>query len=168
MSDLSQGTAPSGAPPGGTQPPRRTSRASWLFGIAVLVAAAAGGFYWYQNTASNAAAPPAAAAMPPPEVTVAVPLQREITEWDEFTGQFSAVDFVEMRPRVSGYIESVHFKDGQLVNAGDLLYIIDPRPFEIALASAQAQLESAAAAGRGAARARPDPAQERLRRRQHL
>jgi len=144
MSDLSQGTAPSSAPPGGTQPPpRRTSRAAWLFGIAVLVAAAAGGFYWYQNTASNAAPPPAAAAMPPPEVTVAVPLQREITEWDEFTGQFSAVDFVEMRPRVSGYIESVHFKDGQLVNAGDLLYIIDPRPFEIALASAQAQLESA-------------------------
>ena len=143
MSDLSQGTAPSGAPPGGTQPARRTSRASWLFGIAVLVAVAAGGFYWYQNTASNAAAPPASAAMPPPEVTVAVPLQREITEWDEFTGQFSAVDFVEMRPRVSGYIESVHFKDGQLVNAGDLLYIIDPRPFEIALASAQAQLESA-------------------------
>ena len=143
MSDLSQGTAPSGAPPGGTQPARRTSRASWLFGIAVLVAVAAGGFYWYQNTASNAASPPASAAMPPPEVTVAVPLQREITEWDEFTGQFSAVDFVEMRPRVSGYIESVHFKDGQLVNAGDLLYIIDPRPFEIALASAQAQLESA-------------------------
>ena len=144
MSDLSQGTAPSSAPPGGTQPPpRRTSRAAWLFGIAVLVAVAAGGFYWYQNTASNAAPPPAAAAMPPPEVTVAVPLQREITEWDEFTGQFSAVDFVEMRPRVSGYIESVHFKDGQLVNAGDLLYIIDPRPFEIALASAQAQLESA-------------------------
>jgi len=74
---------------------------------------------------------------------VASLLLHENTEWDEYTGQFSAVDVVEMRPRVSGYIESVHFKDGQLVNAGDLLYIIDPRPFEIALASAQAQLESA-------------------------
>jgi RND family efflux transporter MFP subunit len=126
-------------------PPRRTSRASWLFGIAVLVVVAAGGFYWYQQAASNAAAPPAAAAMPPPEVTVASPLRHEITEWDEYTGQFSAVDVVEMRPRVSGYIESVHFKDGQLVKTGDLLYIIDPRPFEIALASAQAQLESAMA-----------------------
>src|SRR6185437_10266000 len=94
---------------------------------------------------SDAAAPTAAAAMPPPEVTVAAPLQREIVEWDEYTGQFSAVDFVEMRPRVSGYIESVHFKDGQLVKAGDLLYIIDPRPFDIALKSAQAQLETAKA-----------------------
>ena len=76
---------------------------------------------------------------------MAAPLQREITEWDEYTGQFSAVDYVEMRPRVSGYIESVHFKDGQLVKADDLLYIIDPRPFEITLKSAQAQLERAKA-----------------------
>src|SRR5262245_4818711 len=145
MSDHSQGTSvPSGAPPSAAPPtPRRRSSLSWLFGIGVLVVLAAGGFYWYQQALSSAATPPASAAMPPPEVTVATPLQREITEWDEYTGQFSAVDFVEMRPRVSGYIESVHFKDGQLVNAGDLLYIIDPRPFEIALASAQAQLESA-------------------------
>ena len=147
MSDHTQGTGtPPATPPAGPQPaPRRGSRASWLFGIGVLVVAVAGGLYWYQRFGAGAAAPPASAAMPPPEVTVAAPLQREITEWDEYTGQFSAVEFVEMRPRVSGYIESVHFKDGQLVNAGDLLYIIDPRPFEIALASAQAQLENAAA-----------------------
>jgi RND family efflux transporter MFP subunit len=147
MSDHAQGTdAPPGAPPGGSQPKsRRGSRASWLFGIGVLVVAVAAGLYWHQRSGSGAAAPAASAAMPPPEVTVAAPLQREITEWDEYTGQFSAIDFVELRPRVSGYIESVHFKDGQLVNAGDLLYIIDPRPFEIALASAQAQLENATA-----------------------
>jgi RND family efflux transporter MFP subunit len=147
MSDHSQGTsAPPGPPPSAAQPtPRGRSRTSWLFGIGVLVIAAAAGFYWYEHAISNTAAPPAAAAMPPPEVTVATPLQREITEWDEYTGQFSAVEFVEMRPRVSGYIESVHFKDGQLVKAGDLLYIIDPRPFDIALASAQAQLENATA-----------------------
>jgi RND family efflux transporter MFP subunit len=147
MSDHAQGTdAPPGAPPGGSRPKsRRGSRASWLFGIGVLVVAVAAGLYWHQRSGSGAAAPAASAAMPPPEVTVAAPLQREITEWDEYTGQFSAIDFVELRPRVSGYIESVHFKDGQLVNAGDLLYIIDPRPFEIALASAQAQLENATA-----------------------
>ncbi len=132
-------------PPASQPAPPRRSRISWLFGIAVLVAAAAAGLYWYQRTGSDGAAPAASAAMPPPEVTVAAPLQREIVEWDEYTGQFSAVDFVEMRPRVSGYIESVHFKDGQLVKAGDLLYIIDPRPFDIALASAQAQLENATA-----------------------
>jgi RND family efflux transporter MFP subunit len=146
MSDQTQqtGVAPDAAPPAGP-PPRRGSRGSWLFGIGLLFVAAAAGLYWYQRTGSDGAAPPAAAAMPPPQVTVAAPLQREIVEWDEYTGQFSAVDFVEMRPRVSGYIESVHFKDGQLVKAGDLLYIIDPRPFEIALASAQAQLENATA-----------------------
>jgi RND family efflux transporter MFP subunit len=147
MSDRAEGTGvPPGGPTSGPQPaPRRGSRASWLFGIGVLLIAVAGGLYWYQRVGAGAATPAASAAMPPPEVTVATPLQREIVEWDEYTGQFSAVDFVEMRPRVSGYIESVHFKDGQLVNAGDLLYIIDPRPFEIALASAQAQLENATA-----------------------
>ena len=147
MSDHTQGTsAPPGAPPSGAHPPPRSgSRISWLFGIGALVVAAAAAFYWYQHTGSDAEAPPASAAMPPPEVTVAAPLRREIVEWDEYTGQFSAVGNVEMRPRVSGYIESVHFKDGQLVKAGDLLYIIDPRPFDIALASAQAQLENATA-----------------------
>jgi RND family efflux transporter MFP subunit len=147
MSDHTQGSGtPPGTSPSGPQPvPRRGSRTSWLFGIGVLVIAVAAGLYWYQRSGAGAAAPAASAAMPPPEVTVATPLQHEIVEWDEYTGQFSAVDFVEMRPRVSGYIESVHFKDGQLVNAGDLLYIIDPRPFDIALASAQAQLENATA-----------------------
>jgi membrane fusion protein, multidrug efflux system len=147
MSDHTQGPhVPPGTPPSGPQPaPRRSSHASWFFGIGLLAVAVAAGFYWYQRSGADGAAPPASAAMPPPEVTVSAPLQREITEWDEYTGQFSAVDFVEMRPRVSGYIESVHFKDGQLVNAGDLLYVIDPRPFEIALASARAQLENATA-----------------------
>ena len=148
MNDRAQATdvPPTQPPPAPRPAPPRRSRISWLFGIAVLAAAAAAaGLYWYQRAGSGGAAPPASAAMPPPEVTVATPLQHEVVEWDEYTGQFSAVDFVEMRPRVSGYIESVHFKDGQLVKAGDLLYIIDPRPFDIALASAQAQLENATA-----------------------
>ena len=76
----------------------------------------------------------------PPPVTVAQPLQREIVEYDEFTGQFAPVEYVEVRSRVSGYLQEIHFEDGQLVNKGDLLFSIDPRPFEAALASTRAQL----------------------------
>jgi RND family efflux transporter MFP subunit len=71
---------------------------------------------------------------------------KQITEWDEYTGQFQAVDSVELRARVSGYLQAIHFEDGQIVHQGDLLFEIDPRPFQIALASAQAQLEQARAA----------------------
>lgn len=76
----------------------------------------------------------------PPAVTVAQPLQRDIVEYDEFTGQFAPVEYVEVRSRVSGYLQQVLFEDGQLVKNGDLLFVIDPRPFEAALASAKAQL----------------------------
>jgi RND family efflux transporter MFP subunit len=76
----------------------------------------------------------------PPAVTVSTPLQKEITEWDEFTGQFAAVDYVEVRARVSGYLTEIHFQDGQMVKQGDLLFVIDPRPYEATLAVAQAQL----------------------------
>jgi len=75
-----------------------------------------------------------------PAVTVSAPLQKEIVEWDEFTGQFAAIDFVEVRARVNGYLTEIHFQDGQIVHKGDLLFVIDPRPYEAALASAQAQL----------------------------
>jgi len=81
----------------------------------------------------------------PPAVTVAYPVQQKITEWDEFTGRFEAVETVEIRARVSGFLESKHFNDGQEVNKGDLLFKIDPRPFEISLAQANAQVEQAAA-----------------------
>jgi len=81
----------------------------------------------------------------PPAVTVAYPVQRKITEWDEFTGRFEAVETVEIRARVSGFLKSKHFNDGQEVNKGDLLFKIDPRPFEISLAQANAQVEQAAA-----------------------
>jgi RND family efflux transporter MFP subunit len=75
-----------------------------------------------------------------PAVTVSAPLQKEIAEWDEFTGQFAAIDFVEIRARVNGYLTEIHFQDGQIVHQGDLLFVIDPRPYEATLASAQAQL----------------------------
>jgi RND family efflux transporter MFP subunit len=85
-------------------------------------------------------APPA---MAPPEVTVAKPLVRQITDWDEYTGRLAAVESVEIRARVSGYLQSVHFQDGALVKRGDLLFVIDPRPYEAARDEARADLTSA-------------------------
>jgi RND family efflux transporter MFP subunit len=76
----------------------------------------------------------------PPTVTVAKPVSREIVEDDEFVGRFQAVDEVEIRSRVGGYLASVHFTDGQLVKQGDLLFTIDQRPFETALNQAKSEL----------------------------
>jgi RND family efflux transporter MFP subunit len=73
------------------------------------------------------ASPPAP---PPPAVTVANPLQKEITDWNEYTGRLTAVESVEVRPRVSGHIASIHFVEGQEVKEGALLFVIDKRPFE--------------------------------------
>lgn len=84
-----------------------------------------------------------AGAPPPPAVTVSAPQKKTVTEWLEFTGQFAPVEYVEIRARVSGYLTEIHFTDGQMVRAGEPLFTIDPRPFEIALASAQAKLDQA-------------------------
>ncbi len=84
-----------------------------------------------------------AAAPPPPKVTVAKPIIRELIEWKDFTGQFEAVDFVDVRARVSGYLESINFIDGQIIKKGDLLFVIEPKPFELALESAKASLAEA-------------------------
>src|SRR5262249_4578928 len=84
-------------------------------------------------------------APPPPKVTVSRPLDREIVEWDEYTGRLQATDSLEVRARVSGYLESIHFADGAIVKEGDLLFVIDPRPYEAELARAQADLQSAKA-----------------------
>jgi membrane fusion protein, multidrug efflux system len=81
----------------------------------------------------------------PPEVTVANPVAKEIVQWDEYTGQFEAVRRVEVRPRVSGELVGIHFTDGQIVKAGDTLFTIDPRPFEIAVESARAEVARAKA-----------------------
>jgi membrane fusion protein, multidrug efflux system len=89
--------------------------------------------------------PPVTAAPPAPSVTVARPVQKLITEWDEYTGRFAAVETVEVRARVSGFIDSIHFNEGQMVNRGDLLFIIDRRPYEIAVAQAKADVERAQA-----------------------
>lgn len=91
---------------------------------------------------SNAVAQDAAA---PPPVTVAKPLVREVVDNDEFVGRFEAVDEVSVRARVGGYLDEVHFTDGALVRKGDLLFVIDQRPYKIALEQADAQLQSAQA-----------------------
>src|SRR5271165_692363 len=67
---------------------------------------------------------------PPPQVSVAKVLERRVTDWDEFTGRLQAVETVEIRPRVSGYIDKVAFVEGSQVKRGDLLFVIDPRPYQ--------------------------------------
>ncbi|HEY7395737.1 MAG TPA: efflux RND transporter periplasmic adaptor subunit, partial [Gemmatimonadaceae bacterium] len=82
-------------------------------------------------------------AMPAPEVTVAPAIDRDVTDWDEFTGHFEAVQTVEVRPRVSGFIQHVSFPEGATVKQGDVLLTIDPRPYEAEVARAEAMLEQA-------------------------
>jgi RND family efflux transporter MFP subunit len=87
----------------------------------------------------------AGAAPPPPKVTVAKPAKRLVADNEEYVGRFVAVDAIEVRARVSGYLANIHFKDGQLVQKGELLFTIDRRPFEASLAQAQASLSQARA-----------------------
>ncbi len=86
---------------------------------------------------------PAAAAAPP--VTVANPVKRTVTDWDEFTGRFEAVEEVQVRARVGGAVTNVEFRDGAMVRTGDLLYVIDARPFEAVAEQADGQLSDARA-----------------------
>src|SRR5882672_8307550 len=88
---------------------------------------------------------PQASAPPPPQVTIAKPVARMIADQDEYVGRFVAVESVEVRARVPGYLEAIHFQDGQIVKAGDLLFTIDRRPFQIALAQTRASLAQARA-----------------------
>ncbi len=115
--------------------PRRKLRLPALF--VLLLACGLAGCEQRQPHAQGAPAPP--------QVTVSKPSRQMVTEWDEYVGRFVAVDAIEVRARVSGYLDAVHFRDGQLVKAGDLLFTIDRRPFEATLAQAQATLAQARA-----------------------
>src|SRR5262245_50945594 len=109
-----------------------------VFAVALVLAAA----WWARPYFAGA---PGVGALPPPEVVVASPLQRELDTRLGFLGQFSAVNEVELRAQVGGTLKEIHFKDGDVVRQGDLLFTIDDVPYEIRLAQATAQLETAAA-----------------------
>ena len=107
------------------------------FKVGLLALAGLGVFGCEQKQASQAP--------PPPTVTVAKPIKKEIVEWLYFTAQTQAVDTVTITPRVTGYIDNITFKEGDIVHFGDLLFVIDPRPYKAALDQAKGQLEQALA-----------------------
>jgi RND family efflux transporter MFP subunit len=88
-------------------------------------------------------AEPQMAPPPPPAVSVAAAMEREVADWDEFSGRLEAVEKVDIRPRVNGYLQAIHFKQGADVKKGELLFTIDPRPYQAELARAEAALASA-------------------------
>ena len=109
--------------------------------IAALLVLAAGGLAGCERSQQQTAGK----APPPPQVTVARPVARTIVDQDEYVGRFVAVDAVEVRARVSGYLDSIHFKDGQIIRKGDLLFTVDRRPFQNALDQARGSLAQARA-----------------------
>lgn len=110
------------------------------FSLAAIAVASAALLLNGCSSEANTSAAPA-----PVEVSVANALERDVTEWDEFTGRLEAVESVEVRPRVTGYIESVNFAEGSLVRKGDLLFVIDPRPYRAEVAKAEAEFTRATA-----------------------
>lgn len=88
---------------------------------------------------------PASAQQGPLPVEVALPLEETIVDWDEFTGRFEAVERVELKARVSGFLQEIGFEDGQIVQEGEVLFVVDPRPFEAVWAQANAELAAAIA-----------------------
>ncbi len=104
-----------------------------LIGLAALVLASCG-------EKQQAQAP---GAPPPPSVSVANPIEKKVVEWDEYTGRFDSVDTVEVRARISGVLNEVKFTDGAVVKKGDLLFVIDPRPFQRVLERDRAALQGA-------------------------
>ncbi|MGY3530535.1 multidrug efflux system membrane fusion protein [Bradyrhizobium embrapense] len=130
------------------RPAGQPRRRSWRTGVIVAAIAVAVGSVYFgfaPHFAPHGGNKAAAAAPPAPPVTVSQPLQREVSNRIDFLGQFSAVDRVELRAQVGGTLTEIHFKDGQIVHKGDLLFVIDPRPYEIKLAQAQAALQTAKA-----------------------
>ncbi|MFL5283932.1 MAG: efflux RND transporter periplasmic adaptor subunit [Rhodopila sp.] len=120
--------------------PVRSHRWPLLAGIAaIVVAAGIAALFWQRG--QHQAAP----AAPPPQVTISRPLQQTVAATTGFLGQFSAVDTVELRAQVGGTLTEIDFKDGQIVHQGDLLFVIDPRPYQIRLDQAVAQFQTAQA-----------------------
>ncbi|GGF30099.1 MexE family multidrug efflux RND transporter periplasmic adaptor subunit [Aliidongia dinghuensis] len=139
---MSEASSRPGAGQQGGRAGRRAPVKLWA-GTGAVIAAAGVAWFAYSYHASEAAehaGPPA-----PPQVVVSKPLERTLDSRLGFLGQFSAVDQVELRAQVGGTLTEIRFKDGDIVHKGDLLFVIDPRPYEYRLAQATAQLESATA-----------------------
>ena len=111
-----------------------------LSGIVIAAAGIGSATYFHEKAGAAAKTTPT-----PPQVVVSKPLIREVDRRLEFLGQFSAVERVELRAQVGGTLTEIHFKDGDIVHKGDLLFVIDPRPYEYRVAQTTAQLESATA-----------------------
>ncbi|MGJ0483516.1 MAG: efflux RND transporter periplasmic adaptor subunit [Methylomicrobium sp.] len=114
---------------------KRPLQRARLTGLAIIALAIVSGC---KNADTPGNTPPQG---PPPHVKIAQPLNQNVTEWDEYTGRIEAVESVDIRSRVSGYLDKVNFKDGEKVKKGDLLFMIDPRPFKAQLDYATAELE---------------------------
>ena len=127
--------------PGEARRSKLSSVGLWLAGAAIIALAILVWLGFFHPEGAQTAA----FQTPVPQVTVSKPVLRNIDTRIAFLGQFSAVDRVELRAQVGGTLAEIHFKDGQIVHKSDLLFVIDPRPYEIKLAQAQAQLQSASA-----------------------
>jgi membrane fusion protein, multidrug efflux system len=114
-----------------------------LYGHTPVAALALGALIAFAVAGCGSKAAENAGAPPPPEVSVATVLSKQVRQWDDFTGRVAAVETVQLRPRVSGYVQRVAYKEGQEVHKGDLLFVIDQRPYRAALDRALADLERA-------------------------
>jgi RND family efflux transporter MFP subunit len=126
-----------------TSPPARRPLSNRVKGILVVALLVLVGFGVYKLFFAGEAAP---SMPPPPAVTVARPLAYDVIDWDDYVGRFEPVENVEIKPRVSGYLRTVHFRDGDYVRRGQLLFTIDARPAQAQLDEARAQVVRAQAA----------------------
>ena len=124
----------------GAVPARPRRRGAGIAAAALLLAASGGALLWQSQPVHGAAPPP-----PPPHVTVSRPLRQTVAVSSSFLGRLSAVDTVEMRAQVGGVLTSINFSDGQTVRKGDVLFTIDPRPYQVRLQQAVAQLQTSMA-----------------------
>jgi membrane fusion protein, multidrug efflux system len=121
----------------------RPAKKSLLLSVMALAVIAGGYTAGQFINSTNASAQMPGGEMPPMPVPIVTIEQKPVQLWKEFSGRLTAVDYVEIRPQVSGIIEKIHFSDGQVVNKGDVLFSIDPRPYEAAAAQARAEVASA-------------------------
>ena len=123
----------------GSPPTRRRRAVTWAGGVLLAAMVPLAAIHIWHGQTTEAVAPP------PPQVTVSRPLSETVAATTGFLGQFSAVDSVQLRAQVGGTLTQIHFKDGQIVHQGDLLFVIDPRPYQIRLEEAVAQYQTAQA-----------------------